>query len=106
MSGAENEQDFPFVVVRPVKGTSNPRENRVEIQIVAGIWSQEDDVIYGFVSVDRMTELLLSIANSRGFVPYRLSMPLNWELGENNGNQPHPYYYVSVSLSFVKTGDC
>ena len=105
-SGAENDQDFPFVVVRPVKGLSDPRENRVDIQIIGGIWSAEDDVIHGFTAIDSMMALLLGIGGTRGFAPYRLSMPLSFELGENGGNQPHPYYYISVNLSFVKTVGC
>ncbi len=105
-SGSENDEDFPFVVVRPMSGSADPREGRFVVQLVAGVWVDETEVVYGFVSIDRMLELLLGLTSARGFDPYRLSLPATWELGSDGGQQQHPYYFVTITLSFVQSGSC
>lgn len=104
-SGSQNDEDFPFVVIRPMGGSKDPREGRCTVQIIGGIWTASD-VLDGFTSIDRMTELLLTITENRGFPPYRLSLPVPWQLGDKEGEQPHPYYFVAISLSFVRTDFC
>jgi len=104
-SGEPADEDFPWVVVLPMGGSKDPREGRGTVQIVAGIWT-DGDVLEGFTSIDRMTELLLTISEDRGFSPYRLSLPVPWQLGDKDGQHPHPYYLVTISLSFVRTDFC
>ncbi len=109
-SGAENEEDFPFVVVRTTGGAAGSRESSTEIQIIGGAWTG-GDVQSGFDLIKRLNELLLTIAGSRGvFFPWRLSEPSHWYYGysseDDKGKQPYPYYFVTISLSFTRTGGC
>ena len=110
-SGAQNDEDFPFVVVRTIGGAAGSRESSVSVELIGGIWTEpdaDDAVQAGFDSIKRLNALLLTIAQNRGAFSARLSEPSPWYYGinEDKGKQPHPYYYVTISLSFTKTGVC
>lgn len=101
-SGQQNDEDFPFVIIRPRAGSSSMREIDMVIQLIAGIWTA-GDILAGFTAVDRMLGLLMDLQTDRTYTPYRLALPISWHLGDkNDGNQPHPYYYLTIELPFKR----
>lgn len=107
-SETEQGQDFPFVVIRPLAGSADRSEQLSTIRLICGIYSGEDDIETGVDQVHDLAERLLAIQRERGFAPYRLNLPVTWKFGDetdpgNPGNQPHPFYFLTIDLSF-KTG--
>lgn len=99
----ENDEDFPFVVIRPTKGSADMREEIQQVELIGGIYT-DGGVINGFTDIDRLTELLLQVRKNRSFTPYQLALPVQWAYGldEKTARQPHPYYYTTVTLPFKR----
>ena len=101
-SGQKNEEDFPFVVIRPLQGGSTLHDETETVQIIAGIFTA-GDVLSGITEIDRMKELLGSLAADRVFTPYLMEAGMKWQWGENKtGHQPHPYYYLTIQVPFKR----
>ncbi len=101
-SGQQNDEDFPFVIIRPRGGESSLRESDIVLQVIVGTWTSSD-VLAGFTGIDRILEILLGLQTARTYTPYRMAMPLSWYLGDKeDGNQPHPYYYLTIDLPFKR----
>lgn len=101
-SGQQNDEDFPFVIIRPRTGSSSLREMDMTLQVIAGIWTS-GNVLAGFTTIDRMLEILLNLQADRTYTPYRMGLPVSWYLGDKeDGNQPHPYYYLTIDMPFKR----
>lgn len=101
-SGQQNDEDFPFVIIRPRTGISAMKELNIVLQVIAGIWTS-GDILSGFTSIDRMLEILLNLQAPRAYTPYSMASPVSWYLGDKaDGNQPHPYYYLTIDLPFKR----
>lgn len=100
-SGDQNAEDFPFVVIRPLAGSGSMREEATTVQLIAGLWTP-DDVLAGFTAIDRMLELLLILQQERNYTPYKLALPISWQLGDKDSQHPHPYYYLTVDIPFKR----
>ncbi len=101
-SGQQNEEDFPFVVVRPRSGSSTLSDETEMVQIIAGIYTS-GDVSAGFADLDRMKELLTGLKKDRIYTPYKMNPGMEWEWGDpKTGQHPHPYYYLTINVSFKR----
>lgn len=100
-SGQQNTEDFPFIVILPSKGSGDRRGEDFAVDIQAGVWSV-GSVLDGMIAVDRACELILNLQRHRIFTPYNMSLPITWQYGGQHGQQPHPYYYVTVTVLFKR----
>jgi len=99
--GPVQGEDFPFVIVRPMRGAGNLKALRPAYRLVGGIYTAGaiDD---GIIAVDRLFEVLSGLWSDRAFTPYRLADEMTWFFGdEKDGVQPHPYYYVTFDMQFI-----
>lgn len=104
-SETDQGQDFPFVVIRPLGGSGDRAEQLTTVRLICGIYSGTDEIETGVFQVHDLAERLLAIQSERGFKPYRLILPVTWKFGDesdpgNQGNQPHPFYFLTIDLSF------
>jgi len=100
---AAQNQDFPFVVIRATSGEDRQDESVVDVQIVCGIYTAEDEE--GGVNdlqnlVDRIRALIMARRVFGGAFEVRL--PMSWDVGsDEERNQPHPYYVGQLTPQFV-----
>lgn len=96
-----DKENFPFVAIRIVSGGSSVRESNLIAHIIGGVYTHDDDVSIGQAESIRLLELLLGLEEKRAiFVPYKLAGETKWQLGDEEGKQPHPYYEVKLSVTF------
>jgi hypothetical protein len=99
--GQDNE-DFPFIVVRAPEGEDAQDHARITTQIICGIYSAEDQP--GGANdiqnmVDRVRGYLL--ANRILAKKFELQLPLSWQMGtDEERNQPHPYYVGTITANW------
>lgn len=100
-AGSVNDDDFPFVLIRPLSGSGDLREETITVQLHGGIYVS-GDMLSGFTALEDLIGRLLLLQQERTFTPYRMALPFTWKHGEKDGQQPHPYYFVTVNLLFKR----
>lgn len=107
IKGEEQNEDFPFIVVRGRDGKDSDDDSLVTVEIIVGIYCDQDaddqatsgagdnDIIN---MVDRCRGLLLRTRIVAG--RWELQLPMTWKLGDEDLRQPHPYYLAMISASF------
>ncbi len=88
-----NADDFPFIIVRPVSGSTN-EATLTDVSIIVGIYDEE---LTGFDRalevVTRIRTALLSIPNQILENRYQLRMPIDWH---NVDEQAWPQWQLSL----------
>lgn len=95
-------EDFPFVLARIMGGSEAQAEGLITVRIIGGLYSATDEEA-GNDDIQELADLLLQMADTRSYTPYKLALPVDWWLGDKeHGVQPHPEYYVTVDLRFKR----
>lgn len=107
-SRSSDHQDgdyFPFVRWAIYKGIFAKRPEPFSVYVSGGIYTAGtiDD---GNGAILSLAMALGNIVDNKSFPPYRLQSPVGFTVGDtregNEGLQPHPYYYMSMILEFLK----
>ncbi|MGN0885800.1 MAG: hypothetical protein ACI4RT_02255 [Candidatus Spyradenecus sp.] len=94
-----NDDDFPFVVVRPEGATSEREETEVTVSIIIGCYTQETDGHeYCLNVMARIRTALTSMENGILAGRYVLKYPLTWEMPPD---QPYPQWQVSMETRWA-----
>lgn len=98
----ENEQDFPFIVIRPSDGEDDEEGSTVTVKIICGIYTGEgvdggfNDVL-NMVGRCRRAFLQSQLLEKK----YVLKLPIGWKLGEDEeSGHPHPYYHGTITTTW------
>lgn len=93
------DDDFPFVVVRADKATSNKEETQVDVSIIIGCYSKEfDGHEYCLNVMSRIRNALTSLENGILAGKYILSFPIEWDLVPE---QPYPQWQLDMTTHWV-----
>lgn len=100
-SDAQDGEDFPFLAARILAGSEEQNAGIITVRVIGGLYTW-GDIVAGQTDVTTLLTYVLSIAESRGFSPYQLGLPIKWRLGDEDGQQPHAYYYLTADLPFKR----
>ena len=99
-----NEHEhFPFVIVRPSKGSEDGEErSEVTVTLVCGVFTAESieggfNDLCNLVSRINISLLGKKILGGR----YALELPITWQAGGEDENQPHPHYVASIKTKWL-----
>lgn len=103
-SSVEQKHDFPFVVIRPLKGSESKRERTAQVRLICGMWEQ-DDIVAGVTAVHDLADHCLGLQLDKSFTPWVLTdEPVSWGSGDDReGNQPMPFYFLTIDFNFKHT---
>jgi len=104
-SGAQNDEDFPFVVVRSMTGSDSDRNSGCSVHILAGIFT-DGNIVAGLTDIDRLVGLVCSLRENRFVAGHRLLQDISWRYGDKDGLQQDPYYYATIALEFTRDKKC
>ncbi|HBI15021.1 MAG TPA: hypothetical protein DDY20_05835 [Desulfobulbaceae bacterium] len=93
------DSNAPSIKIRILGGIDEQRERIITVHVLCSVWS-DTDVEKGSTDINDLTLRLLSLQRDRCFTPYQLALPVRWAIGDEQGNQPHPFYYANISLQF------
>jgi hypothetical protein len=95
----KEDEDYPFCLVRPVDGTAGPDGTAMSVDIVLGVFAQEDRGCEYVLNVQRRLLNALGILGERRLADkYALSMPVTWELPDD---QPYPVWVAVVHTEWT-----
>ena len=98
-SEAGNDDDFPFVVVRPDNGSIEEEGCSAEISLVIGVWEDEFDGHLTALSLkEKIESLLLNIPNRTLAERFVLELPMSWE---NSPTQPWPFWQIVLKTKWT-----
>lgn len=94
------QDDFPFVIVRPVSGKRDVEETEVEVAIIVGCYSEEFDCGYEYcVNVmSRISHAFAAMENNILAGRYVLRFPISWELVSE---QPAPQWQLEMKTTWI-----
>ena len=96
-SGVEDE--FPFVLVRPDKGSTDRDKTEVEISLIVGCYSEEfDGHEFCFNVMTRIRHALTSLYCGTLANKYQLQYPIEWE---NFDDQPWPQWQLDIKTKWA-----
>jgi len=99
--GTAQGEDFPFVIVRPAGGAGSRKDTRPAFRLIGGVYTA-GAISDGLDAIDQLLEALLGLWDQRAFTPYRLTDDVAWSFGDDRDHvQPHPYYYLTMDMTFV-----
>lgn len=98
-SGQQNENDFPFVVIRPMAGSAGDRKTDVTVRLLAAVYTA-GDVVAGIAAIDRLVEILQQLRKKRVRGDYTMQQHIGWQYGDGDGRHAHPFYDAEITLGF------
>nr|MCR5256979.1 hypothetical protein [Desulfovibrio sp.] len=88
-----------FCLVRPVDGTAGMDGTAMSVDIVLGVFAQEDRGCEYVLNVQRrLLNALGTLGERRLADKYALSMPVTWELPDD---QPYPVWVAAVHTEWT-----
>lgn len=100
-AGNDIDESFPFGLLRPLDGSGDQSKETLKIQLEGGVFTS-GDLESGFGEIERYVAIVRTLQRDRAFTPYHLELPITWKYGEHDGQQPHPYYYVTITMLFKR----
>lgn len=93
--GSEHD-DFPFVIVRPVKGSCDETASAT-VNLIVGVY---DESVKGFEHCLNIMTRLRTAVCEKGVVAnrYQLTRPITWELPEE---QPYPQWLLLMTTEWA-----
>ena len=87
--------DFPFVIVRPEKGTSDREATEITVSIIIGCFAEEyDGHEYCLNVMARIRSALASMENNILANKYVLNFPIDWDISPD---QPYPQWQIDMT---------
>jgi len=93
-----DESHAPYIIIRVKEGVDDLSERVLQASFLCCVWSE--DVEQGIYDINDLTLTILSLQRNRGFTPYKLVLPAKWTSGDEQGGQPHPFYFSNIVLQF------
>ena len=91
--------DYPFVLVRPDSGQSEEEQTEVTVSIIIGCYTEEfDGHEYCLNIMQRIRTALTSLPNGILADKYVLDFPFRWE---NYPEQPYPQWLLEIETKWV-----
>lgn len=91
--------DYPFVLVRPDSGQSEEEQTDVNVSIIIGCYTEEfDGYEYCLNIMQRIRTALCSLPNGILADKYVLDFPLKWE---NYPEQPYPLWQLDMDTKWA-----
>ncbi|MBW1712586.1 MAG: hypothetical protein JRJ59_05530 [Deltaproteobacteria bacterium] len=107
--GHDDPENFPFVIIRPVGGQdgrdeSGLEESQATVSLVCGVYSEDPEA--GTTDLTLLTDRIRLELEARQTLDdrYRLQLPLEWQVGDEEENQPHPQYLAKLTTRWVMPG--
>lgn len=92
------DDDFPFVLVRPISGQIDAGETTTSVAIVIGCYSEEFDGHEHCLNVmSRIRNALCALPGSVLAKKYVLTRPVEWSLSED---QPYPLWQIDMTTTW------
>lgn len=98
LKGTE-ENSVPFVLIRPLSGINEASVRTLNVSLMFAVYT-DADVESGVFYINELAGQLLTMQADRSFAPYVLMLPIKWQTGDADAQQPHPYYYTTIHLTF------
>lgn len=94
-----SEERLPAIVIAPSSGSGSDKSKSQGVIIRGAIYTAGNELA-GITAINRMANTIQTLFESRAFSPYRLDGDFFWQFGDEDGDQPRPFYEVTVNLSF------
>jgi hypothetical protein len=104
---AARDSDLPFVIVRPISGGDEGVSGQDTVRLIAALYCAATPDTDCPKELDRLLGRILQIPTGQSFSPYSFER-LTYHLGEFSsdprieGRQPHPEYYLTADLIFMR----
>ena len=96
---AENGDDYPFVLIRPTGGRAGDEESSIQVRIIIGCASQEDNGYRYVMGVAERIRIALAALPDRMLERrFMLTMPVEWQLSDE---QPWPAWLLSMDTTWT-----
>ncbi len=104
-------EQYPLIVIRPKEGEdSRDIQNRAEaaveiicgVHVLAEVGTPEQGTVDICQFVDRVRLELLKTKRLEG--RFSLQLPLEWQVGGEDGDQPHPQYLATITSRWQMPG--
>lgn len=93
-----DKDDFPFVIVRPERGTSERTATTITVSIIIGCYAESyDGHEYCLNVMARIRNALCSMPNNILAKKYVLSLPITWDMAQD---QPYPQWQLDMSTQW------
>ncbi len=93
----EDEEHFPYIIVRPVLGRLNLDDETVTTTLTIGIYDENENK-QGFADIMNMIEKYKNhLIHERLIGGYEVLYPINWELQDDDS---HPAYFGGMEMTW------
>lgn len=94
-----DNDDFPFVLVRPEAGTTERVAEEIRVNIIVGCYSEEyDGYEYGVNVIERIKEKICTLPAETLAERYQMRYPLKWNMVPE---QPWPQWQIDMETIWV-----
>lgn len=94
-----NDDDFPFVVIRPDGGETNSDGCSSDVTLIFGVWDERFDGHFTAMTLkDRVEAILLNLPNQVLANRFILEMPISWE---NSPTQAWPFWQIVMKTRWT-----
>ena len=92
-------EDFPFVLIRPTGGSAGDEESSIDVKIIVGCASQDDNGYrYAINVAERIRIALVALPDRMLDRRFMLTMPVKWDLSDD---QPWPSWLLSMDTQWT-----
>lgn len=92
------KDDFPFVLILPVKGATEEADTEVDVRIEIGAWSEEyDGYEYALAIMSRLRTAFALLPDRTLAGRFILQDPISWELSDE---QPYPGWMMTMTTTW------
>lgn len=93
------EDDFPFVIVRPENGTSELGSTDCTVSLIVGCYSEGmDGYEYCLSVMQHIRQALMSMEMLTLEKRYQLAFPIKWK---NTDQQPYPFWQLEMTTEWT-----
>lgn len=94
-----DNDDFPFVLVRPEQCTSDRESEEVRVNIIVGCYSEEyDGYEYGVNVIERIKEKICTLPAETLDKRYQMRYPIKWTMVPE---QPWPQWQIDMETIWI-----
>lgn len=92
------KDDFPFVVIIPVKGSTDGDKTETDVRMEVGAWSEEySGYEYAMNIMSRIRNALMDLPDGTLAGKFRITLPITWEMDDE---QPYPGWLITMTTTW------
>lgn len=96
---ANDNDDFPFVLVRPEQGTTDRGSEEIKVNIIIGCYSEEyDGFEFGINVMERIKAAISQLPAETLENRYQMRYPIKWSMAND---QPYPQWQIDIETTWV-----